>query len=352
MKRGILTFGGNTVNVWIKMAEGEIQATSARPKESISFQKFSDKYIVETIPNFKPASQSSLKSNIAALNSFFGSVSLASIDAEKIQAYVASCAGVAPKTIKNRLGTMKMVWRRARAWGYADGNPFEFVSLPRAELKEAKSLSVDEVRSIIRATSGEFNMMLRILAETGCRGGELVALAKSDIDLDARIIRIRRSAFQGKLQTPKTGNAVRTIAISRALAQTLRAAVDGKGIPSMRFDSALGLANGASSEARMLDSGSTPDARTPLSSPTKETRGITGKLSAGLSPCWVRASGSTHSGMRTSASWRRSGFLCISRRKESGTARAISRPDTRIRRPKITRSTLRLSGKLYVRKMY
>lgn len=69
-------------------------------------------------------------------------------------------------------------------------------------------------------------MMLRILAETGCRGGELVALAKSDIDLDARIIRIRRSAFQGKLQTPKTGNAVRTIAISRALAQTLAGASD------------------------------------------------------------------------------------------------------------------------------
>jgi integrase len=221
MKRGVLTFGGNTVNVWIKMVEGEIRATSARPKESVSFQKFSDKYIAETIPNFKPASQSSLKSNIVALNSFFGPVSLASIDAEKIQAYVASCAGIAPKTIKNRLGTMKMVWRRARAWGYADGNPFEFVSLPRAELKEAKSLSVDEVRSIIRATSGEFNMMLRILAETGCRGGELVALAKTDIDLDARVIRIRRSAFQGKLQTPKTGNAVRTIHISGQLAREL-----------------------------------------------------------------------------------------------------------------------------------
>jgi len=221
MTRGELKFGGNTVKVWLEIEDGEIRASSVRPKESIRFQDFADKYKSEVVSQMKPASQASIKSVLGVLVGHFGARKLGEIGTEDIQRFITGRAG-SPKTIKNQIGIFRMAWNKARAWGYVKTNPFEFLSMPRSPLTEARCLSVEEVRAIVQKTDGEFRAMLAILAETGMRGGELCGLAREDVDLDARIIRIRRSAFQGKLQTPKTGNAVRAIRISGQLARELR----------------------------------------------------------------------------------------------------------------------------------
>lgn len=221
MTRGELKFGGNTVKVWLEINDGEIRASSVRPKESIRFQDFAEKYQTECVSQMKPASQASIKSVLGVINGHFGARKLQDIGTEEIQKFITGNLG-SPKTVKNQIGVFRMAWNKARAWGYVKSNPFEFLSLPRRPLVEARCLSVDEVRAIIRKTDGEFRAMLAILAETGMRGGELCGLAREDVDLDARIIRIRRSAFQGKIQTPKTGNAVRTICISGQLAREMK----------------------------------------------------------------------------------------------------------------------------------
>jgi integrase len=221
MTRGTLNFGGNTVKVWLEIEDGEIRASSTRPKESIRFLDFAGKYESEVVSQMKPASQASIKSVLGVLTKHFGARKLGEIGTEEIQKFITGNLG-SPKTIKNQIGIFRMCWNKARAWGYVKTNPFEFLSMPRSPLTNIHCLSVDEVRAIVRKTGGEFRAMLAILAETGMRGGELCGLAREDVDLDARIIRIRRSAFQGKLQTPKTGNAVRTIYISGQLARELR----------------------------------------------------------------------------------------------------------------------------------
>ena len=68
--------------------------------------------------------------------------------------------------------------------------------------------------------------MFHILAETGMRGGELCGLFRADVDLDARTIRIGRSAYQGHLQTTKTENADRVIYISSFLAERIKQYTD------------------------------------------------------------------------------------------------------------------------------
>jgi integrase len=221
MTRGELHFKGNTVKVWIETREDGIFASDAKPKESIRFLDFAGKYESECVSQMKPASQASIKSVLKVLVGHFGARKLGEIGTEEIQKFITGNLG-SPKTIKNQIGIFRMAWNKARAWGYVKNNPFEFLSLPRSPLTEVRCLLVDEVRAIVRKTGGEFRAMLAILAETGMRGGELCGLAREDVDLDARVIRIRRSAFQGKLQTPKTGNAVRTIHISGQLARELQ----------------------------------------------------------------------------------------------------------------------------------
>jgi integrase len=53
------------------------------------------------------------------------------------------------------------------------------------------------------------------------RPGELAGLKLAGLDWKSRTIRIEQSVWQGRLQTPKSGKAVRTFAISKGLAQQL-----------------------------------------------------------------------------------------------------------------------------------
>lgn len=219
MTRGELKFGGNLVKVWLEIEDGEVRASSVRPKDSLRFEELAGKYRTEILPQLKPASQSSIASVISQLNKTFGARKLSQIGTEDIQRFVTGFPSSSPKTLKNQIGVMRMVWTKARAWGYVRSNPFEFLSMPRQPLAEARTLSVDEVRAIIRKTDEPFRTMLWILAETGIRGGELCGLYRSDVD--SRTIRIARSAFRKQIQTPKTQNAVREIAISGRLARHL-----------------------------------------------------------------------------------------------------------------------------------
>jgi integrase len=218
MTRGTLQFGGNTVKVWVDDSGDGISASSNRPKETLRFQEFAEKYAKDCLGMMKPASQISIKSNIRILNQTFGKMRLSQIGTEEIQKF-ASNHPFSPVTVKNRLATMRMIWTKARAWKYTKENPFEFLSMPRQSSHEVQRLSVEDMCAILRKNSGYLRTMLWILAETGIRGGELCGLYKSDVD--ARMIRIARSAFRKQIQTPKTENAVRNIAISGQLARHL-----------------------------------------------------------------------------------------------------------------------------------
>jgi integrase len=61
------------------------------------------------------------------------------------------------------------------------------------------------------------------------RAGELCGLRVDDLDLESRVLHIRQSAWRGKLQEPKTENAVRAFALSPQLIAHLKAHLQGYG---------------------------------------------------------------------------------------------------------------------------
>jgi integrase len=264
MTRGELHFGSNTVKVWVDDSGEGITASSNRPLSTMKFREFAGKYEAEVVPQMKPASQASIKSVLGILSKSFGARKLQDIGTEEIQKFVTS-SPYSPKTLRNQTGVMRMVWNKARAWGYVKHDPFEFLSMPRQPLTEARTLPVEEVRAIIRKTDEPFKTMLWILAETGIRGGELCGLYRSDVD--ARTIRIARSAFRKQIQTPKTVNAVREIAISGQLARhlsNLRVGTDCFGDIPTRFESSDERSKWDCGRRTDAGSGSTPDDSHPL----------------------------------------------------------------------------------------
>ena len=57
--------------------------------------------------------------------------------------------------------------------------------------------------------------MVSLIAATGLRIGELLALRWSALDLEVGTLAVRESVFEGKFQPPKTLRAVRTIPLGR-----------------------------------------------------------------------------------------------------------------------------------------
>jgi len=64
--------------------------------------------------------------------------------------------------------------------------------------------------------------MVSLIAATGLRVGDLLALRWSALDLDAGTLAVRESVFEGKFQPPKTQRVWRTIPLGPRAAAVLK----------------------------------------------------------------------------------------------------------------------------------
>ena len=70
--------------------------------------------------------------------------------------------------------------------------------------------------------------MFTLAAETGMRAGELYGLRVEDVDFGRSIIHVRRSAWNGILQTPKTANSYRAIDVQPYVTEMLKQHLAGR----------------------------------------------------------------------------------------------------------------------------
>ena len=199
----------------------EINSVTYRPRHRITFSEFVERWKSSVLPQHKPSSQSSERAHLTRLVPHFGAMPLSDISLEVMQQWVSKQTG-APKTTRNYIATLRILWQTAKAWGYVSHDPFEGLRLPKRGLVNKPCLTAQQGRDIIRMASEPYKTMFWIVAETGMRGGELCGLGLSDVDLENQIIKVWRSAWRGKLQTPKTSNAIRHFPISANLADHIR----------------------------------------------------------------------------------------------------------------------------------
>lgn len=90
-----------------------------------------------------------------------------------------------------------------------------------------KSSTLSDVASmIVNAPDDDWRVFLWLAAETGLRSGELAGLRLSDIDLNGHTLTVNVSVYRRDEQTPKTDNAVRTLALSSQLVDLLRTHIE------------------------------------------------------------------------------------------------------------------------------
>ncbi len=192
----------------------------ARPTATLA--EFAARWESTVLCQLKPSTRINYRSHLHKhLVPFFGSYQVKDIQPELVQRFL-STVKASPKTLRNVSMTLRSLWRSARAWGYVAHDAMEGVVMPKPSKPRPFFFTLEEAQKVIAGAQEPYRTFYWLAAETGMRAGELCGLQVGDVDLEAGVVFIRQSAWQGRLQSPKTGGAVRSFSLSPDLVEHLR----------------------------------------------------------------------------------------------------------------------------------
>lgn len=151
-----------------------------------------------------------------------------------IQAWLAKCSEAkrdatgppSPQTVLKYHRVLSKALSDAVRLQMLNRNPCASVIPPKQTRGEAKALNIEQLRALIAAAQGTvWYLPILLAASTGMRRGEVLALRWEDVDLDRRVIHVRRSLEQVGTELaykePKTAKSRRLIDIPAGLAVAL-----------------------------------------------------------------------------------------------------------------------------------
>ena len=130
--------------------------------------------------------------------------------------------GHAASTVRNWLDPLRVVCRRAVKRGQIATNPTADLDMPSDRSAEPAIPSREDATRLVAALPEAERAFWATALYTGLRSGELRALRWSDIDLDSRLLRVRRSwDDNGSEVEPKTKGSRRTVPVVPRLVKAL-----------------------------------------------------------------------------------------------------------------------------------
>lgn len=169
----------------------------------------------------------------------WGDVQVSQVDPSGVRSWVADFAegGTGVATIENALGVLRMVMADAVTDKRLIRNPVDGIKAPKRgpvkRLRRECYLTHEQVDQLARAM-GEYATVIRFLAYTGLRWGEMAALQVGAVDLKNRRLRVSQTVAEadGKVhrKAPKSYE-IRSVPFPEFLADELKPWMAGK-IPS------------------------------------------------------------------------------------------------------------------------
>lgn len=123
--------------------------------------------------------------------------------------------GLSAATVVKIHSTLSKSLKQAVRWRLIPLNVCESVTPPRIARTEIASSDACQMKALLRAAEGtDLNALWVLLATTGLRIGEALALRWDDLDPEARTLRVNRTVFRNVVSQPKTKSSRRTIKLS------------------------------------------------------------------------------------------------------------------------------------------
>lgn len=201
-----------------------VNSLTYRSQPIATFAQFADRWEANVISQLKPSTACNYRLHIRKhLKPYFGKLQVRDIGPEVVQIFVAEQSRLhrSPKTVRNIIITFRAMWRSARSWGYVAHDVFEGIVLPELNPTHRYFFAAEDVWRVISAAQEPYRTFYGLLAETGLRVGELCGITLDDIDLGRSFLIVRRSAWRGKLGSPKTPRSFRIVDLSSACVANL-----------------------------------------------------------------------------------------------------------------------------------
>ncbi|MFA5866342.1 MAG: site-specific integrase [Actinomycetota bacterium] len=190
------------------------------------FSEFAPRWLEQQKPNLKVSSYS--KYIVVIKNELvprFGSLQVSRIDTEMIQGWltVLSGRGLKPSTVNTYFATMRKLMADAVKWKYVHSNPAAVVDRPKIPKSEIDYLSPEEIGRLLHAAEPKArdHALLMLLATTGVRIGEALALTWDDVDFVKQTINVSKTMHAGVATSPKTAGSRRVVRFPEALKREL-----------------------------------------------------------------------------------------------------------------------------------
>ena len=201
---------------------------ATRPAAFVTFGAFvEEQWRTLVFPTFKASTQHGYK---AVLNNHvlpaWKDWRLREIERLAIQQWVADKfrQDTGWQLVRNAWVLLSGILETAVEFGYLQTNPARGVKFPQKGLKERPVIIAgDSLAKLLKQVNEPHRTMVSLIAATGLRIGELLALRWSALDLEGGSLTVRESVFDGKFQPPKTRRALRTIPLGRYAVAALKA---------------------------------------------------------------------------------------------------------------------------------
>jgi integrase len=159
----------------------------------------------------------------------FGAITLYRLRPSDIEALILALRnkGLSDSTVRQVYTILRAGLDGALRDGLIARNPAMVVKRPGVAHKETRHLDAGEVAAVLKAAEGSrYYAALALIASTGMRRGEALALRWEDVDLDAGVLRVCSTVTRiGKrlvITEPKSAKARRPIPLSPAVVTLLR----------------------------------------------------------------------------------------------------------------------------------
>ncbi len=163
--------------------------------EPILFQDFCEIFLshhfVEKSPKYKRSVYYQIQRQFLPR---FGSKEMSAITLEEIVAWKEKreAENVAPKTVREDLALLHLIFKAAIKNSYASKNPVDDIEYPRCVPNKIRTAVPDEkLVKVLRLMTGLDLCIVLLLRNTGLRLGELFRLNREDFDFENKIVRVR-----------------------------------------------------------------------------------------------------------------------------------------------------------------
>ncbi len=204
----------------------KVNSGDHRPQAVWTFGRFvEDRWKPDAYPTLKFSSKKYYDNMIDAhLMPVFGDVQLRLISKDAVQSFLTAKAkgDSSWKTVKHIRTVFGTILEAAVRDDLLISNPVRKTRMPRRTPEEERApIAPESLRALLERLPEPSRSIASLLAMTGLRVGELLALRWQDIDFDKGFFSVKQTVYEGHFDVPKSKRSKRTLLLGPVCAQIL-----------------------------------------------------------------------------------------------------------------------------------